>query len=127
MDFIKVPMIWLGASGFVYILGLLVFLILASLDFTAGFAAGGALVLLNAWAGAWKLKRTELSHKGTAMVALLGSFYIRLIILAVCLYGLIKIAKFDPLGLVIGLTVVPIGLVVMLILIYMANRRPKEV
>ena len=61
------------------------------------------------------------------MAVLLGGFYVRLILLGICLYGLIKFLKVDPVGLVTGLSVVPAGLLVMLALIYIANRRPEEV
>ncbi len=40
----------------------------------------------------------------------------------------IKFVNVDPVGLVTGLSVVPMGLFVMLVLIYVANRRrPEEV
>jgi hypothetical protein len=58
---------------------------------------------------------------------LLGGFYVRLILLGICLYGFIRFLKVDPVGLVAGLSVVPAGLLVMLVLIHIANRRPEEV
>jgi hypothetical protein len=60
-------------------------------------------------------------------VALLGGFYLRLIFLGLCLFVLVRFTKVDPIGLVTGLSVVPAGLFVMLTLIYISNRRPKEV
>ncbi len=127
MDFTRIPWIWLIVTGVVYVVGLLVCFVASSLTFTAGFGAGGALVLANAGASAWKLKRTDFLNTGRAMLSLLGGFYIRLTLLAVCLFGLLGIFKLDPVGVVIGLSVVPAGLIVLLVLIYIANRRPKEV
>ena len=114
-------------SGAAYGLGLCACLILAPGGFTLGFLAGGALVLLNSWASARKVKKALFPHKSAVMVSLIGGFYARLIVLAVCLFACIRYLKFDPIGVVTGLSVVPAGLVIMLILIYVANRRPEEV
>jgi len=127
MDFDKVPGVWFTLSAFVYVLGLLCSLIFAGQAFALGFSIGGALVLLNAWAAARRLKRAEFPHKGRVMASVLGGFYMRLIVLAICLFGVIKFLKVDPVGLVTGLSVVPVGLFVMLVLIYLVNRRPEEV
>ncbi|MBI4965225.1 MAG: ATP synthase subunit I [Desulfomonile tiedjei] len=127
MDFDKVPGVWFKLSAFVYTLGLVCSLIFAGQAFSLGFSIGGALVLLNAWAAARRLRRAEFPHKGRVMASVLGGFYMRLILLAICLFGVIKFVKVDPVGLVTGLSVVPAGLFVMLVLIYLVNRRPEEV
>ncbi|MBM4329360.1 MAG: ATP synthase subunit I [Deltaproteobacteria bacterium] len=127
MRFEKIPGIWFALSAVVYVIGLPLSFVWASWGFGLGFVAGGALVLLNAWASARKVKQADLAHKGSAMVSLMGGFYLRLIVVGLCLYGLVKFAKVDPVGLVIGLSVVPAGLFVMLALAIVANRRPKEV
>ena len=51
----------------------------------------------------------------------------RLAILGICLFALIKFLKVNAVGLVAGLSVVPAGILIMLILIYVANRTPEEV
>lgn len=127
MNFEKVPGVWFVLSGIAYGLGLLVCLTVAPLGFTLGFGAGGGLVLLNAWASSRKIKKADFPHKGTVMASLLGSFYLRLLLMGICLFGLIRYIKVDPIGLVAGLSVVPAGLFLMLICIYIANRRPEEV
>lgn len=127
MDFERIPGVWFTLSAFVYVLGLLSSVILAGQTFALGFSIGGALVLLNAWAAARRLRKAEFPHKGRVMASVLGGFYMRLILLAICLFGVIKFLKVDPVGLVTGLSVVPAGLFVMLVLIYLVNRRPEEV
>jgi len=127
MDFERIPGVWFTLSAFVYVLGLLSSLILAGQTFVLGFSIGGALVLVNAWAAARKLRKAEFPHKGRVLASVLGGFYMRLILLAICLFGIIKFLKVDPVGLVTGLSVVPAGLFVMLVLIYLVNRRPEEV
>jgi hypothetical protein len=127
MKFEKIPGIWFILSGIVYASGLLVALLMASPPFIAGFAAGGALVLANAWASARKLKNADFPQRGRVTASLLGGFYMRLIVVGICLYAFIKILKLDPVGLVTGLSVVPAGLFFMLVFIYVANRRPREV
>jgi len=127
MNFERVPAIWLGVSSAVYAAGALLCVILAPFHFLLGYVAGGALVIANAWAGGRKVKRSEFRQKGVEIAAFLAHFYVRLIILGISLLLLIKYAKVDPLGLVAGLSVVPAGLFVMLVLIYLANRTPEEV
>jgi len=127
MDFERIPGVWFTLSAFVYVLGLLCSVIFAGQTFALGFSIGGALVLLNAWAAARRLRKAEFPHKGRVMASVLGGFYMRLILLAICLFGVIKFLKVDPVGLVTGLSVVPAGLFVMLVLIYLVNRRPEEV
>jgi hypothetical protein len=127
MDFERIPGVWFTLSAFVYVVGLLCSLIFAGQTFALGFSIGGALILLNAWAAARKLRKAEFPHKGRVMASVLGGFYMRLILLGICLFGVIKFLKVDPVGLVTGLSVVPAGLFVMLILIYLVNRRPEEV
>lgn len=126
MNFEKIPGIWLGVSVAVYIFGLLLCLILAPFPFTTGFGIGGVLVLLNSLVSARRTKKAEFPHKGRVMASVLGGFYVRLILLGICLYWLIRFSGVDPLGLIAGLSVVPAGLFVMLALIYVANRRPEE-
>ncbi len=127
MKFERIPGIWLVLSGIVYVIGLVVSLFAASLPFVLGYGAGGGLVLLNAWASGAKVKRADFPNRGVVMASLLGGFYLRLIVLGICLFGLIKFVQVNPLGLVAGLSVVPAGLLLMLGLIYIANRRPREV
>jgi len=123
----KIPSIWFLLSLAVYIAGLVVALTLTPWSFTGGFAAGGALVLLNAWASAQRLKAAPLPNRGLVMASVMGGFYLRLILLGICLYGLVTIARVDPVGLIAGLSVVPAGLLAMLGVIFVANRRPREV
>jgi len=127
MNVQAVPGIWAATSGVVYIVGLIGCLALAPFAFALAFAAGGALVLVNSFASARCIRRAPFPHKGPAMASVLGWFYVRLAVLAICLFGLIRYSQLDPLGLVAGLSVVPAGLFVMLALIYFANRRPEEV
>ncbi len=123
----KLPSIWLGITAVVYVTGLVGSLVFASNDFAIGFAAGGALVLLNSRLSARKVKKADFPHKGSVTAALLGGFYLRLILMGVCLFVLIKYLRVDPVGLVSGLSVVPAGLLLMLVLVLVANRRPEEV
>jgi hypothetical protein len=127
MNFEKVPSIWFLLSLMVYAVGIVIALALAPWSFTGGFAAGGALVLLNAWASARRMKTAPLPDRGMVMASVMGGFYVRLILLGICLYVLVTIARVDPVGLIAGLSVVPAGLLVMLGFIYIANRRPREV
>jgi hypothetical protein len=112
---------------FIYAVGVMSSLLMASSTFTAGFAAGGAVMLINALASMRRIMRADFQHQGAATASLLGGFYLRLTLVGVCLYALIAHAKLDPLGLVAGLSVVPAGLFLMPALIYIANRRPKEI
>jgi hypothetical protein len=127
MNFRKIPEIWIILSGTVYLVGLAISFLTAKYSFTLGFAFGGALMLLNAWASARKLRNADFPHRNRVMASVMGGFYVRLALLAVCLYALIRILAVDPLGLVTGLSVIPAGLLVMLALMYVANRRPGEV
>jgi hypothetical protein len=127
MNFEKVPGVWFILSGVVYIFGLPTCLILASPSFALGFGVGGCLVLWNAWASSRRIKKADFPHKGSVMASLLGGFYFRLVLLGACLFGVIRYLKVDPIGLVAGLSVVPAGLFIMLIFIFIANRRPEEV
>jgi hypothetical protein len=127
MNFDKLPGAWFALSGLVYLVGLLVCVVFAPYGFAVGFAAGGALVLGNAWISARKIKRTSFQDKTRTTVLLLADFYARLILLGICFYVFLKFLNVDPLGLVTGLSVVPVGLIVMLVLIQIANRRPEEV
>lgn len=127
MDFRKLPKILLMLSAAVFVAGLVLSCVLASPGFAAGFCAGGALVLLNAWASARKVRGADFPNRGRVMASLLGGFYVRLILLGICLYALIAVVAVDPIGLVTGLSVLPAGLLLMLALMYVANRRPREV
>jgi len=127
MKFEEIPGILFTLSGVAYCFGLVASLLFAPSGFTMGFMAGGALILLNSWASARKVRNAPFPHKGLVMASLLGGFYLRLALLGICLFVLIRYAKLDALGLVTGLSVVPAGLLIMLILIYVANRRPEEV
>ncbi len=126
MNFEKIPRIWLFISGAVYLIGLVLCLPFAHSGFMLGFGLGGALALVNSWLSARKIQRTDFLNRMGVVASVLGGFYVRLIILGLCLYGLIRFSEVDPLGLIIGLSVIPAGLFVMLILIYIANRRPEE-
>ena len=110
MNFDKIPGIWFVLSGAVYLVGLLACVVLAPQGFAFGFAAGGALVLGNAWVSARRVKRTGFLDRSGVTALLLGGFYVRLILLGICLYGFIRFLKVDPVGLVTGLSVVPAGL-----------------
>jgi hypothetical protein len=127
MNFRVLPDILIILAAGVFLVGLCSALVFGSWNFAVGFAAGGALVVLNTWASARKLKNVGFQDRGRALVSLVGGFYARLAALAVCLYILVAILKVNPVGLVTGLSVVPAGLFVMSALIYLANRRPKEV
>jgi hypothetical protein len=122
----KFPLIWAFSVGAAYVVGLIASALVASWGFTVGFAGGGALVFLNALASMRRLKKTDFTNKFGALTSVMGSFYLRLILLGVCLFALITYTNLDPLGLVAGLSVVPAGLIVLLILIQAANRRPEE-
>lgn len=126
MDMQKLPSIWFGLSGVVYLIGALLCLILAPQKFSVGFGAGGGLVLLNAWASARKVQKADFPNRSGVTASVVGGFYFRLIVMGICLFGLIKYLNVDPVGLVTGLSVVPAGLMVMAALIYIANRRPEE-
>lgn len=127
MNFERIPGVWFTLSGAAYGLGLCVCLILAPGGFTLGFLAGGAMVLVNAWASARKVKKAQFPQKSMVMTSLIGGFYARLIVLGVCLFACIRYLKLDPIGVITGLSVAPAGLVIMIVLIYIANRRPEEV
>ncbi len=126
MNFVQIPRIWLYISGAVYLVGSVLCLALAPVGFTVGFGLGGALVLANAWFSARKVRQADFPNKSSVIASLVGGFYLRLVLLGVCLYAFIKFAQVDPVGLIAGLSVIPAGLFVMLILIYIANRRPEE-
>lgn len=127
MNFERVPGIWLGVSATVYLFSLCLAWLIGSGGFVAGFAAGGGLVLFNAWASTRTLRRADFQFRGRATAFILGGFYLRLVLLGICLYLLVKVVGVDPVGLVTGLSVLPAGLVAMLALTYIANRRPREV
>jgi hypothetical protein len=126
MNFEKIPRIWLIVSGVVYVIGLAAALAFAPTGFCVGFGFGGALVLLNSWFSARWVRKAEFPNKGRVLASLVGGFYFRLAFLGVGLYCIIRFVQVDPIGLVVGLSVIPAGLLVMLILIYIANRRPEE-
>lgn len=127
MNLEKIPGIWVGLSAAVYLFSLGLAWLIGSGAFAAGFAAGGALVLLNAWISARTLRKADFQYRSRATAFIVGGFYLRLIVLGICLYVLLKIVGVDPVGLVTGLSVLPAGLLVMLGLAYIANRRPGEV
>lgn len=127
MNLERIPGIWFLLSGAVYVVGLPVCFAFGPREFAIGFAAGGALVLLNAWVSARRIKKADFPNRGRVTASLLGGFYVRLIMLGICLYAFIAYVHVDPVGLVTGLSVVPAGLLFMLVLIYVANRRPEEV
>jgi hypothetical protein len=127
MNLERIPGIWFLLSGAVYVVGLPLCFAFAPREFAIGFAAGGALVLLNAWVSARRVKNADFPNRGRVTASLLGGFYVRLILLGICLYAFIAYVQVDPVGLVTGLSVVPAGLLFMLVLIYVANRRPEEV
>jgi hypothetical protein len=126
MNLEKIPRIWLFVSGAAYLIGLAACLALAPAGFAAGFGFGGSLALLNSWFSARGVRKAEFPDKGRVLASLVGGFYLRLAFLGVCLYCLIRFTQVDPIGLVVGLSVIPAGLFVLLILIYIANRRPEE-
>jgi hypothetical protein len=87
MNFDKIPGVWFVLSGAVYLIGLLACVVLAPHGFGLGFAAGGALVLGNAWVSARRVKRTGFLDRN-GVTALLVRLYVRLILLRICLYAL---------------------------------------
>lgn len=123
----RIPGILTLITAFCYILGLALVVLVWNWDLAAGFAAGGGLMVLNQVLSAKRVKDTGFFSKGVAMASLMGGFYIRLIILGISLYALIRYAEVNPIGLVAGLSIVPAALIIMIIMIYMANRRPEEV
>ncbi len=84
-------------------------------------------MVLNQILSAKRVKETGFFSKGSAMASLVGGFYVRLIVLGISLYAFIRYAEVDPIGLVAGLSIVPAALILMIIMIYVANRRPEEV
>ncbi len=127
MNFEKIPGVWFVLSGAVYVLGLPACIALASPGFALGFGIGGGLVLINAWASSRRIKKADFPHKGSVMASVLGGYYVRLLLMGLCLFGVIRYLKVDPIGLVTGLSIVPAGLLILLGLIFIANRRPEEV
>lgn len=127
MDFQKIPKIWFGLSAVVFVIGLLASVIFAPLRFTLAYVIGALLVLLNSWLSARRVNQASFTNRNSAMVSLMGGFYFRLIAVGLSLFALIKFGNIDPVGLVTGLSVIPAGLMLMLVLIYISNRRPQEV
>lgn len=127
MDFQKIPKIWFGLSAVVFVIGLLASVVLAPLRFTLAYVIGALLVLLNSWLSARRVNQASFTNRNAAMVSLMGGFYFRLIAVGLSLFALIKFGNIDPVGLVTGLSVIPAGLMLMLVLIYISNRRPQEV
>ena len=127
MDFQKIPKIWFGLSAVVFVIGLLASVVLAPLRFTLAYVIGALLVVLNSWLSARRLNQSSFTNRNAAMVSLMGGFYFRLIAVGLSLFALIKFGNIDPVGLVTGLSVIPAGLMLMLVLIYISNRRPQEV
>ncbi len=127
MDFQKIPKIWFGLSAVVFVIGLLASVIFAPLRFTLAYVIGALLVLLNSWLSARRVNQASFTNRNAAMVSLMGGFYFRLIAVGLSLFALIKFGNIDPVGLVTGLSVIPAGLMLMLVLIYISNRRPQEV
>lgn len=127
MNFERIPGIWFLFSGTIYLFGLMVCIILTAWNFGVGFAMGGALVLVNAWSAARKVKCSEFIDRSRSTASLLLGFYGRLILIGISLFLLIRFVRVDPLGLVTGLSVVPAGLFLMLVMIFIANRSPEEV
>jgi hypothetical protein len=126
MKFEKIPGIWLTLCAAMYLLGAVVCALAAPFTFLVGYVLGGALVLLNFWVSVGRVKRAEFPNKSRVLAFLVGGFYVRLALLGITLYGFITFLHVDPVGLVTGLSVVPAGLLVMLVMIYFANRRPEE-
>lgn len=127
MNFERIPGVWFAFSAGAYVAGLLCSVVFAGPAFVAGFGIGGALVLLNAWLSARRVKAAQFPHKSRVMATVLGGFYTRMIALGICLFAVVAYLNVDPVGLVMGLSVIPAGLFVMLILILLVNRRPEEV
>jgi len=127
MNFDRIPGVWFVFSAAVYVVGLLCSLVMAAPAFVEGFSIGGALVLLNAWASARRVRGAQFPHRNRVMATVLSGFYARMIVLGVCLFAVISFLNVDPVGLVAGLSVVPAGLFCMLIMMLLVNRRPEEV
>lgn len=126
MRYVSIPRIWYFVCASVYGVGIVLGALWAPPSFLAGFMSGGAIVLANLWASTRRVRRAAFPHRGPVMVSLIGGFYARLILVGICLFVLISYLHVDPVGLIIGLSVVPAGLLVMLVMIYLANRRPEE-
>jgi hypothetical protein len=77
MNFDKIPGIWFVLSGLLYLFGLVACAVLAPTGFGLGFAAGGALVLGNAWASARRIKNTGFLQR-SGVTALLLDLSLRL-------------------------------------------------
>ncbi len=107
--------------------GLLASVVFAPLRFTLAYVIGALLVLLNSWLSARRVNQASFTNRNAVMVSLMGGFYFRLIAVGLSLFALIKFGNIDPVGLVTGLSVIPAGLMLMLVLIYISNRRPQEV
>ncbi len=126
MNMEKLPGICFMVCGAIYTLGCVLTFLLAPPAFTIGFGGGGALVLLNLFASAHKLRRADFPNRNRVLTSVVGGFYFRLTIIGTCLYILISYAQVDPVGLVAGLSIIPMGIPILLLLIYIANRRPEE-
>lgn len=122
----KIPGIWFAICGFVYAVGCVICMVVSSVPFLFGFVTGGGLVLLNLYVSARRVKNADFPNRARVLASVVGGFYFRLALLGICLYFLITHWKVDPVGLVTGLSVIPGGMLILLLLIYIANRRPEE-
>ena len=88
------------------IVGVLGSYILFSTEFTLGVLAGGLIVTLNFQMMAKTLKKAFATSRFTSWHVILVKYYIRLLISAVIIFILIFGQLVNPLGLIIGLSVV---------------------
>lgn len=124
----SIPRLWLGVAGALLMVGLGVCLALGlDMRVRSGFLVGAVLVLLNALASARKVRRADFrAQGGTAALLMLDSAF-RMAILGVCVYMAVKILGVDPLGLIAGLSVVPVGMLLTPLILVVCNRNPGEV
>jgi len=88
------------------IVGVCASYILFSTEFTFGVLAGGLIVTLNFQMMAKTLKKAFATSQFTSWHVILVKYYIRLLISAVIIFILIFGQLVNPLGLIIGLSVV---------------------
>ncbi len=122
----KAPGIWFIVCAVEYVIGLILCWIFASPNVVVGFLAGGALALGNIYLSGRRLRRADFHVKGAALASIMGGFYARLILLGILLYVMLALLHVNPVGLVLGLSIMPAGAPIMVFLIYIVNRNPEE-
>jgi hypothetical protein len=100
-------------NGVVFALLLLGSLIWMSPLFSLGVAMGGLIVLINFHLLYLILKKAFIPHRLSSPKAVIIKYYLRLLGIGLILYILISKRFVDPLGLIVGLSVVVINLTLM--------------